>query len=179
MIAAEHVDHLDAILSRDVLVHLDAQLVAARRLLGVVLEQGAAIRRRDVQNVVRLAGVLQAEVQRRKLLDNERARLLERAGARLGVAPGSVTLTLLAGVMEPNAAEAAQVRSSELRGLLDELQREHSINRALMSQELAFLDHLLRLADADSPISYDAGGDRRAVTPSLVAGRRRVFDAEA
>jgi hypothetical protein len=179
VIATSHHDQTDAILGRDVLAHLETQLVAARRLLGVVLEQGAAIRQRDVQNVVRLAGILQAEVQRRKLLDDQRARLLERAGARLGVAAGSVTLTLLGDVMDSGSAAQANARSSELRGLLDELQREHTCNRALMSQELAFLDHLLRLADDDSRVGYDAGGDRRAVTPSLVAGRRRMFDAEA
>ena len=37
------VHETDAIFTGDVLSHLDAQLVAARRLLGVVLEQGAAI----------------------------------------------------------------------------------------------------------------------------------------
>ena len=67
--------------------HLEMQLVAAQRLLQVVLEQGAAIRRRDVQNVVRLAGMLQVEIQRRQADRRQRARLLERAGARLGVAP--------------------------------------------------------------------------------------------
>ena len=179
MIASPQAQQADAVLSRDVLDHLEAQLLAGRRLLQVVLEQGAAIRRRDVQNVVRLAGLLQAEVQRRKLIDDERARLLERAGARLGVDAGSVSITLLADVMEPDAAAEARVRSAELRGLLDELQREHTCNRVLMNQELAFLDHLLRLADGDSRIGYDAAGDHRSATSSTTGGRRRVFDAEA
>jgi hypothetical protein len=178
MIAPAHTDAADAILSRDVLDHLEAQLLAGRRLLAVVLEQGVAIRRRDVQEVVRLAGMLQAEVQRRKLIDAERARLLERAGARLGVDASSVSITLLASVMERDAAVEAQRRSSELRGLLDELQREHTCNRALMNQELAFLDHLLRLADGDSRIGYDSAGDHRAATSSASA-RRRVLDMEA
>jgi hypothetical protein len=179
MIAPVQAQPADAVLSRDVLDHLEAQLLAGRRLLQVVLEQGAAIRRRDVQNVVRLAGLLQAEVQRRKLIDDERGRLLERAGARLGVDAGSVSITLLADVMEPDAAAKARVRSAELRGLLDELQREHICNRVLMTQELAFLDHLLRLADGDSRIGYDAAGDHRSATSSTTGGRRRVFDTEA
>ena len=70
------------------IAHLEAQLVAARRLLQVVLEQGAAIRNRDVRSVVQLTGVLQAELQRRGLLENERLMLLQRAGARLGVPAG-------------------------------------------------------------------------------------------
>ena len=65
--------------------------------------------------------------------------------------------------MESDAATEARLKSSELRGLLEELQREHTLNRALMSQELAFLDHLLRLADGDSRLGYDAAGDHRAV----------------
>jgi flagellar biosynthesis/type III secretory pathway chaperone len=179
MLTSLQADHADEILTRDVLEHLDEQLVSARRLLGVVLEQGAAIRRRDVQNVVRLAGLLQAEVQRRALLDEQRSTILERAGARLGVGPASVSISLLEDVMEPDAAVEANARSSELRGLLDELKREHTVNRALMSQELAFLDHLLRLADGDTRVGYDAGGDHREITSSATAGRRRVLDLEA
>ena len=38
--------------------------------------------------VVALTGMLQAELQRRQLLEAERIALLERAGARLGVIPG-------------------------------------------------------------------------------------------
>jgi hypothetical protein len=178
MMLPVHVDPADAILSREVLDHLEAQLLAGRRLLQIVLEQGAAIRRRDVQEVVRFAGLLQAEVQRRRQIDAERSYLLERAGARLGVDAGSVSITLLGSVMQPDAAAEAQRRSSELRGLLDELQREHTCNRVLMNQELAFLDHLLRLADGESRIGYDSAGDHRAATSSASAGRR-VLDMEA
>ena len=179
MLAPPQANPTDALLSGDVLTHLDAQLLAGRRLLQVVLEQGAAIRRRDVENVVRLAGMLQAEVQRRRQLDDQRAFLLERAGARLGVGAGSVSITLLEAVMEPDAAVEARLKSSELRGLLEELQREHSLNRALMSQELAFLDHLLRLADGDSRFGYDSAGDHRPAPMSASPTRRRVFETEA
>jgi hypothetical protein len=171
-------DHADAILTGDVLAHLDAQLVAARQLLALVLEQAAAIRHGDVQTVVELAGMMQAEMQRRQVIDGERMRLLERAGARLGVTPGSVTLSLLECLMDPLAAGQARARSSELRGLLSEVQREHACNRALMNQELAFLDHLLRLADGTFD-GYDAAGDRAPNTQALVPKRQRVLDLEA
>ena len=167
----------DALLTTEVIAHLDAQLVAARRLLQVVLEQGAAIRNRDVRSVVQLTGVLQAELHRRQLLENERLMLLQRAGARLGVPGGSVTLALLETLMDPESAQVAGARSSELRGLLETVQREHHVNRALMSQELAFLDHLLKLAGIAGHASYDATGDRLATTASQVTGHR-VFDLE-
>jgi hypothetical protein len=71
----------------------------------------------------------------------------------------------------------AGARSAELRGLLETVQREHHVNRALMSQELAFLDHLLKLAGVGGHESYDATGDRLAATASQVTGRR-VLDLE-
>jgi hypothetical protein len=167
----------DAALTNEVLAHLEAQLVAARRLLQVVLEQGVAIRNRDVRGVVQLTGVLQAELQRRQLLENQRLHLLERAGTRLGVPGGSVTLALLETLMDSESALQAGARSSELRGLLETVQREHHVNRALMSQELAFLDHLLKLAGVGGDESYNAGGDRLATTAVQHTGRR-VFDLE-
>lgn len=170
-------DQADTILTGEVIAHLDAQLVAARRLLGVVLEQGAAIRNRDVRSVVQLTGLLQAELHRRRLLENERMLLLARAGVRLGSNPASITVGMLETVMDPESAQLAAARSAELRGLLEEIRREHYVNRALMSQELAFLDHLLKLAGLGGDESYNAGGDRLATTAADVTGHR-VLDLE-
>jgi flagellar biosynthesis/type III secretory pathway chaperone len=167
----------DAALTDEVLVHLDQQLVAARRLLHVVLEQGVAIRRRDVRGVVELTTELQAELQRRHQLETERAGLLQRAATRLGVNAGEVTLALLESLMDPESAEKLRALSSELRGLLEVVQREHYCNRALMSQELAFLDHLLRLAGVGGETGYGAGGDRVATSAAQATGHR-VLDLE-
>ncbi|HWE09068.1 MAG TPA: flagellar export chaperone FlgN [Solirubrobacteraceae bacterium] len=171
-------DQSAAVFTNDVIAHLDAQLASARRLLAIVLEQGAAIRRRDVQNVVTLTGMLQAELQRRALIERDRARLLERAGARLSVAPTAVSIGLLDAVMAPGRVDEAHARSAELRGLLEEIQREHHVNRALMTQELAFLDHLLRLADSDRHLGYDAAGDHNRMRAPRMASRHRVLDLE-
>jgi hypothetical protein len=170
-------DQADTILTNEVITHLEAQLVAARRLLGVVLEQGAAIRNRDVRNVVQLTGLLQAELQRRRLLENERMLLLARAGVRLGSNPVSITVDMLQTLMDPESAQIAAARSAELRGLLEEVRREHHVNRALMSQELAFLDHLMKLAGLGGDESYNAGGSRLATKPADVTGHR-VLDLE-
>ncbi len=168
----------DPMLSIDVLAHLGAQLVTVRRLLRVVLDQGVAIRARDVHRVVELTGVLQAELERRRMIEEARMLLLERAGARLGVDPSAVTVPLLQRLMDPETAQLAGARSAELRGLLAELQREHHCNRALMSQELAFLNHLLKLAGEDGDIGYDCAGDRRTARPSKAGAGHRVFDLE-
>jgi hypothetical protein len=177
MATTEFQARADAALTTEVIAHLDAQLVAARRLLQVVLEQGAAIRNRDVRGVVQLTGVLQVELQHRQMLEHERIALLERAGARLGIAGGSVTMAVLETLMDTDSALAAGAKSAELRGLLEVIQREHHVNRALMSQELAFLDHLLKLAGVAGDESYNAGGDRLATTAAQTTGHR-VFDLE-
>lgn len=173
----------DPRLAGDVLAHLDAQLASTRRLLQAVLAQGAAIRVRDVDAVVRQVAAFQAELERRARLEEERARLLIRAGALLNVAPAAVTLSQLTAAMAPHDAELAQARSAELQGMLAEVAREHACNQALMRQELAFLDHLLRLVDPSAPGdagAYTAGGIRPAHVPHTATVRSmRALDLQA
>jgi hypothetical protein len=169
----------DSLLSSDVLAHLEAQLSSARGLLGIVLAQGKAIRARDVHTVVLQAGHLQAELHRRRQIEAERARLLARAGTRLQIASGAVTLEALTKLMDPSAAQIARDRSAELRGLLEEAQREHIVNRALMSQEMAFLDHLLHLVDVRGSGAYGSAAARRSSQADTSVGARRILDMTA
>lgn len=166
-------------LGEEVLAHLDAQIASARGLLGVVLEQGAAIRARDVQSVVRLAGILRGEMGRRQLLEEERTRLLARCGERLGVPAETVTLQELLGLMGPADAERAGARSAELQGLLHELQREHSTNRAIMQIELGFLDHLMAMLALDGVNGYDTRGTSTPITRGRPHGGLHVLDLSA
>jgi hypothetical protein len=169
----------DPLLSSDVLAHLEAQLASARTLLGIVLAQGKAIRARDVHTVVLQAGHLQAELHRRRQIETERARLLARAGTRLQIASGAVTLEALTTLMDPSGAQVARDRSAELRGLLDEAQREHIVNRALMSQEMAFLDHLLHLVDVRGSGAYGSAAARPSSQADASVGARRILDMTA
>jgi hypothetical protein len=170
-------------LTADVLAHLDAQLASVQRLLEIVLEQGAAIRARDVHTVVRLAGLLHGELARRHQIEETRSELLQRAGARLGVPAQAVTLTRLSVLLEPAHAQLAAERSARLRGLLEELRREHACNRALMRIELSFLDHLLRSLALDAGVeSYDPRGS--TASRASAGGRAsihalRVLDLQA
>jgi hypothetical protein len=141
-------------LEAELLVHLDAQIASAQRLLGFVLAQGKAIRVRDVDVVLARLTDVQTEMGRRGSLEHDRAALLGRAGAALGVPAAEVTLERLCALVEPGAATAARERSAELRGLLAEIAREHGINRALMRQELAFLSHLTRLVGQEPEPGY-------------------------
>ncbi len=169
----------DGALAAEVLAHLDAQIESARGLLAVVLEQGAAIRARDVQAVVRLAGILRGEMGRRQLLEEERARLLIDSGRRLGVPAEAVTLSALATLMGGPGAELAAARSHELKGILHELQREHASNRAVMHVELGFLDHLMGVLAIDGVSGYDTRGSSTSITRPRPHGALHVLDLRA
>jgi FlgN protein len=169
----------DRALTTDVLSHLEAQIESAQRLLEVVLEQGAAIRARDVHTVVRLAGILRGEMGRRQLLEEERTELLVRSGQRLGVPAETVTLALLGTLMDAGRAERANARSAELRGLLHELQRVHATNQALMQIELGFLDHLMGMLALDGVDGYDTRGSSTPITRSRPHGNLHVLDLRA
>jgi hypothetical protein len=149
---------VSTVLEAELLVHLDTQINSAQRLLGLILDQGKAIRARDVEAVLGKLADVQTEMARRGTLEQERAALLQRAGAALGVPAAQVTLERLCALVTPGAAEAARQRSATLRGLLAEIAREHGINRALMRQELAFLAHLTRLIGQDTEPGYGRPG---------------------
>jgi hypothetical protein len=172
--------HVDVALGHELIAHLDHQVASAQRLLQIVLAQGAAIRARDVETVVRYAGAMEVEMERRVAIEATRSQLLERAGGRLGVAPSAVTLDLITQLLDPPTAELARERSTQLRGLLEEAKREHTLNRALLHQELAFLDHLLLVLGGEDSGAYHADGVTSASTAAPPSSpHRRVLDLEA
>jgi hypothetical protein len=165
-----------------VLAHLADQLGSSRRLLDAVLRQGAATRRQDVDGVLNCITEIQGEMDRRGKLETERAQLLVRAAGMLGRQPHEVTLDALVSLMEPTDAQLARERSAEVRGLLNEIQREHVVNRALMRQELAFLDHLVRLVGAEEDPGYRPGGEGvggRGLSPARLTSSHHVLDLQA
>ena len=169
---------MSTVIEAELLVHLDRQIVSARRLLGFVLAQGTAIRARDVEAVLARLAEVQSEMVGRTQLETERTGLLQRAGIALGVPATTVTLERLCSLITPNAATAAMQRSAELRGLLAEIAREHGINRALMRQELTFLSHLTRLIGQEAEPGYsppNAGRHNAASAPSVY----RALDLQA
>ncbi len=176
MAAAAAEQQVDALLTRDVLTHLAVQLASARRMLAVVLDQAVAIRRRAVPEIVRLASNLQAEMHRRQVLEAERVALLQRASVYLRVNPEEISIAMLTELMDEESAAMARGRTAELRGMLAEIQREHTTNRALMQQELALLDHLLRLAGSAG--GYGSGGEQNAARRGPLM-HRPALDLEA
>jgi hypothetical protein len=172
VIAAPEQQRVDPQLSAAVLAHLDVQIASARRLLGSILAQGTAIRARDVESVLARLSEVKTEMGMRASLEEQRTNLLVRAGISLGVPAPQVTLDAMTRLMPANEAARARQRSAELRGLLAEIAREHGINRALMRQELAFLDHLVRLIGQEPEAGYRPTGTESVPT-------YRVIDAQA
>ena len=149
-----------------VIEHLDEQISSGRRLLAAILAQGKAIREQDVETVVQKLADIKTEMDLRQRLDMVRSAILEAAGQSLGIPAPAVTLEALVTLVGPLEAASARERSAELRGLLDEIAREHGINRALMRQELAFLDHLIRLVGGEPEGALHA---RRRLRPRPAA----------
>ena len=170
---------MSTVLEAELLVHLDTQINSARHLLKLVLAQGAAVRERDTDAVLARLADIQSEMVRRGALEQERAQLLQRAGAALGVPPTSVTLERLCALVTPGAAQAAMDRSGELRGLLSEIAREHGINRALMRQELTFLSHLTRLISQEPEAGYTRPGAGNTGSPPTAPSVYRALDLQA
>ena len=175
-------DHVGT--GQELLAHLADQVRSAERLLDCVLRQGVAIRDRQVDDVLATVGDIQAEMERRGQLEQHRALILARAGERLGMPAHAVTLDHICTLLDPATATAARERSAQLRGLLGEIQQKHTINRALMRQELAFLDHLTRLLGGEEDTgAYGPTASANGIDPT--AGRfpagtaHRVLDLEA
>ncbi len=151
------------------LAHLEQQVASARRLLGIVLAQGEAIRRQDVSTLLARLGDLQTEVAARQRLELERDGIVRGAAARLGLPLDAVDLDALLTLGDGGDAESARTLSAELRGLLDEVRRAHETNRVLLRQELSFLDHLLRLMSGAPQGSYSPNGWTEAPLHAVAA----------
>jgi len=153
-------------------LHLERQVNAARRLLGVVLEQNTSIRRQDVAAVLGSLPEVQAELLERQQLELEREQLLAEAATTLGAAPDELDLDRLIALESGSVAPRARELSFELRGLMTELGRVHEQNRVLVRQELTFLDHLMRLLSGAPEGGYSPAGFAPVPAPANVVDAR-------
>jgi FlgN protein len=155
-----------------VLDHLDRQLASARRLLQIVLAQSEAIRAQDVEVVLARLGDVQSEMVKRVQLEHERDALLAEAAGSLGMRAADVTLEALLAMMGDRDAEHAREVSAALRGTLAEVSRVHAQNRILIRQELAFLDHLMRVMSGVPQAGYSPLGPNAAPQPANLVDTR-------
>ena len=148
-----------------ILAHLDKQVESARRLLGIVIEQSAAIRKQDVEAVLVKLAELQGEMVTRAQLEQERDHLIQSAAVQLGVPADEVDLEAML-TLEPQLdGQRARTLSAELKGLVNETARVHDQNRLLVRQELSFLDHLMRVLSGTPQSGYSKSGS--TATPQI------------
>jgi hypothetical protein len=146
--------------------HLERQLASARRLLQTVIAQRDAIRAQDVEGVLAKLAEVQQEMGRRMQLERERDVLLDQASTALRRPAADLTLEMLLVLVPAGDAARARTLSAELRGTLSETARIHGQNRVLIRQELAFLDHLMRVLSGTPEGAYSAGGGSSS-TPQI------------
>jgi FlgN protein len=147
--------------------HLERQLASARRLLQTVIAQRDAIRAQDVEGVLARLAEVQQEMGRRMQLERERDVLIDQASTALRRPASDLTLEMILVLVPAGDAERARTLSSELRGTLSETARIHGQNRVLIRQELAFLDHLMRVLSGMPEGAYSAVGGSSA-TPQVL-----------
>jgi len=138
--------------------HLERQLASARRLLQTVIAQRDAIRAQDVESVLARLAEVQQEMGRRMQLERERDMLLDQASTALRRPASDLTLEMILVLLPGDDAVQARALSAELRGTLSETARIHGQNRVLIRQELAFLDHLMRVLSGTPEGAYSAAG---------------------
>ena len=138
--------------------HLARQLGSSRRMLEIVITQREAIRRQDVESVLASLAEVQAEMGYRARLEQERDMLLAHAAAERNVAPETLTLDDMLVGRPADECMQARTMSAELRGLIVEVGRIHDQNRLLIRQELAFLDHLMRVLSGTPQGGYSSNG---------------------
>jgi len=156
----------------DLLEHLERQTASSRRLLGIVLAQGESIRAQDVEGVLARLADVQAEMVKRVQLERERDDLLRQASAQLATPVDDLTLESVVVLLPADDAQRARELSAELKGLLSEIQHVHAQNRILIRQELAFLDHLMRLMSGVPQAGYSPAGPAAAPQPANMIDMR-------
>jgi hypothetical protein len=146
----------------ELVAHLERQVTSAQKLLGILLAQTEAIKRQDVEALLARLGDVALEMRIRERLERERDGILRATAQQLGVAVDDVDIdAVLVAVPVGDAAHARRL-SAELRGLLAEIGHVHTRNRILIRQELAFLDHLLRVLSGTPDGGYSPTGWTKA-----------------
>lgn len=155
-----------------VVEHLEKQVASSRRLLGIVLAQGDAIRAQDVEGVLARVADIHAELLTRSRLELERSGLIADAAGRFAVDEDDVGIEhVLAGVSFADA-DRARALSAELQGLLRETERTHRQNQVLVRQELTFLSHLMSILSGAPQGGYLPSGWAPSAQPAHTVDAR-------
>ena len=149
---------------------LAEQVEVQHRLLELADSQALALRDGDLEALRAIVAEQEASVLESGRLERERAEEARRLCGALGLA-ADATIAELAAVLPNDEAAAVERESRALRLAVAELREASSRNRALIEQELALIDDVVRHVIVGEPTSYN--GRELPVVP------RRLLDREA
>jgi hypothetical protein len=98
--------------------------------------------------------------------------VLAQAAGSLAMPAAEITLEALMALMPAAEADRGRALSAELRGTLSEVSRVHAQNRILIRQELAFLDHLMRVLSGVPQAGYSPVGQSAMPQPANLIDMR-------
>jgi hypothetical protein len=120
--------------------------------------QTSAIARRDIDAVSSLAISLETEVVTGRRLEQKRRGFAASLANALGVEEQDTTLGTLAAALPKTDARALLAAGETVIRAVERLARQSAANRVLLENELAVIDHVMRIAHHSEPVSYRGSG---------------------
>jgi hypothetical protein len=158
----------------EVCLNLGEQERVWRRLLDLSLAQLQALQQQDVHGVHALLQEIEVVMLDRSRTEVRRSMLLTQAGSMLGIPADEVTREHLLAHCDEAVAQELTRSAEELRALVVELDAVVARNAAMLEQELAIIDVLVRGAtvDTSTKATYGKSGVENE------APRLRLLDAQ-
>jgi len=154
--------------------NLDEQTRVWRRLLDLSQAQLVALQAQDVHGVHAVLQELEMAMLDRSRTEVRRSMLIEQAAAELGIPADDVTRDRIAEACDAPIGEALARAAEELRVLVVELDAVVGRNTAMLEQELAIIEVLVKgvTTDTTAKKTYTKHG-AQGETPRL-----RLLDAQ-
>lgn len=160
--------------AHEICLNLDEQARVWRRLLDLSQAQLQALQHQDVHSVHALLQEIEIAMLDRSRTEVRRGMLLTQVASLLGIAPEAVTRDIIAAHCDSPLGETLVRSADELRVLVVELDAVVARNAAMLEQELAIIEVLVRGATVDTKArtTYGKHGTEQE------APRLRLLDAQ-
>jgi flagellar biosynthesis/type III secretory pathway chaperone len=138
-------------LLRDFQVLLALEVENLRQLETLMRNQQASLVRRDVAGILESVSGQEECLGRIQSMEEERARLMARISAVLGLGEGGITLRELTENLDPGVGEELRATGKAVRETLENIGRVNAENRRLIQHSLEFVQEMLAALTGGSP----------------------------
>ena len=161
-------------IAHELCTNLEDQVRVWRRLLDLSQAQLTALQAQDVQSVHAILQEIEMTMVDRSRTELRRSMLIDQTANELGVTTADVTRDLISAHCDAPIASALATASAELRDLVTGLDDVVARNTALLEQELAIIEIMVRGATEDRSVrtTYGKSGNQSE------APRLRLLDAQ-